>query len=55
MEQLLYRVCWRLKTTGVTGRGQAMAEHLAIAWRDHGNKTCPDCEHWVEPVSEAAQ
>lgn len=46
----LYRVHWKHKVTGGTGKGQPVSWEQANIWANHGNATQRDIKHWVEPA-----
>jgi len=47
----MYRVHWRSKITGHTGRGEPMSKRDAEAHvkRANADRSVSDIEHWIEP------
>ena len=43
-----YRVCWRSKLTGATGKGTYAEELLAEAWLAEARAKWPSFDHWLE-------
>jgi len=47
-EQIKYRIAWKNKETGATGKGNYVDKKTAEDWLEQVGKNYPEVEHWLE-------
>lgn len=47
---LLYRVCFKSRTSKLEGKGSPVTKRIAIAWGEYLNSKYPTLNPWIEKV-----